>query len=188
MVTLTTGAGAGAKARVGLLPLGAFVGADLAGLRGGEAFAVSFSDDRRPHDICVTAGAAFGVGGGIWINEDSSFHRLRSRSESADCGAIDRLWARDKVYSFDDTDNWWTLDAFQPDDDHVRWDYCTQIEAAVGVGPMLRVAVNAAESVDFLCGWFIVDPLHDDIAGRPRILRLISVTTCPIRGPGSRAN
>lgn len=55
---------------------------------------------------------------------------------------------------------------FNPKEYH----YLTKIEAAVGLGPSLRVAFNPVEFVDFLLGFFNVDLFGDDINAylRPR--------------------
>ncbi|OVE81243.1 hypothetical protein BVY04_03710 [bacterium M21] len=44
-----------------------------------------------------------------------------------------------------------------------HWPYLTQIEAAAGFGAGIRLGVNPGEFLDFLLGWFGLDPYCDDL-------------------------
>jgi hypothetical protein len=140
--TVTAGLGAGAKTRVGPINLGFIFNSEIAGLRGGEFFAIPSESDEEMRGIDLQV-LVFGY-------EASSLTPAMER--------------RDK---FQGTAN---LIVPIPNVGHEMTvrnaPYWTQIDLVAGAGPSVRVGFNPGELVDFLLGWFGIDIYGDDRSRR----------------------
>lgn len=137
--TLTVGAGAGAKARIGPFHAGLFGNMDMAGLRGGTVASKISLDD------------PLGMEGEVSFFSIDVVDGDTTRGKNY-CGVGGPLLSlpNDSVMS-----------TTQLNSRHIP--YFTQIEVAAGLGPTLRAGFNPGELVDFIVGWFNVDLFDDDI-------------------------
>jgi hypothetical protein len=149
--TVAFGVGAGAKARVGPITAGMFVNSDVAGLRGGEAFALTEDFARTPYEATVI----LPVPPIFWEDYVPLFVTDEFRA-SAQQGS------RHKSYhgtSYVPLVAW----VDDPSNASTRWAYNTQIEVAGGLGLTVRLGFNPLELLDFIIGWTTLDILDDDI-------------------------
>jgi hypothetical protein len=149
VLTISVGAGLGARARIGPIETGAFLGSDKAGLRGGEIGAYTWEEFGM---MSAAAGDALVL----------SFEEY-----NPDLGADTTAEQRGKFYSAEGV----CLVSLLEDGDRRSWrvhPYYTQVEAQVGVLGSLRLGVNPGELVDFIFGWCGLDIFRDDVEARKR--------------------
>ena len=136
--TATVGVGIGTKARVGPVRAGLYAGADMAGLRGGEGIV-----DMMPSRMDYVPGAS----------------ELELSLVSVECfmpsKAIDSIRRNKQFLSYGMCS---LSKAFEG-----KFHYYTQIEAAVGLGPAIRLGFNPIELLDFILGWTTIDIFNDDL-------------------------
>lgn len=153
--TLTVGTGGGVEARVGPVQAALFFNRDSAGLRGGEWYramntnAVNF----RSSDV-MEAATPLPV---VLTAAMGAYPFLTSVDKFVPTPGADR---RNKQY-----------EAYGPLVPGLtlgnKAHYYTQIEAAVGLGPSLRLGFNPGELLDLVLGWASVDIYGDDVSGKP---------------------
>ena len=137
--TATTGMGAGAKARVGPVQLGAIANADMLGLRGGKCGDVVW------YETCTRDVLA------PWPRKDGMFGEERfaheaKRDVTNTRGKDFAATAPLPVLGF----------SKQPE-------YYTQIDIVIGVLGSLRLGFNPGELLDFILGWTTLDIYGDDL-------------------------
>ena len=156
--TVCSGIGAGAKARVGSIHVGALLDLPMFGLRGGGAW---FNG--------LTLGGR-GFGGEITAS-DVQFPLYADNVEMFDVReGGDYLDYRHKNFLARGVPIWeGVLPAFPGAVPFIllpernRATYYFQLEAVVGLVPSLRLGFNPLELTDFLLGWTTLDILGDDI-------------------------
>jgi hypothetical protein len=157
--TATLGAGAGTKARVGPLQLGALVTRDVFGLRGGR-IAWWWPRDRASGnvvecDFFILPLFGFGI-------EDFEHEALYEPERHKEFMAMKPLPFAALPLAGDAGPHEWERS-------REYWHYYTQIEAVVALGPSFRLGFNAGELLDFILGWTTIDIFKDDVEKRTRI-------------------
>ena len=146
--TASVGVGAGAKARVGPFTAGMFVNSDVAGLRGGEAFALTENFARTPFEATCTVPIVWEDYVPVFVTDE-----FRATAQQG---------SRHKSYhgtSFVPLVAW----VDDPSNPSTRWAYNTQLEVAGGLGLTVRFGFNPLELLDFIFGWTTLDILDDDV-------------------------
>lgn len=152
--TVAVGVGAGVKARVGPATVGAIANVDVVGLRNGLILDpydanVDLQSLVVPLPPCVADSPPY-------LSFGFEAFQLR-----APCGSRESLgMIAQSGFPFITTtlvsgSNQAPLSA--------RLKYWTQIEAAAGLGPSIRIGFNSGELLDFILGWITIDIYKDDI-------------------------
>lgn len=153
--TATVGIGAGAKARMGPINVGAFGNFDMAGLRGGQC-STCIANDGSPCDLTLTAISMERFDPGCLSNARHKFFISQGFSGLALAGSS----PGDFIFK--------NGDFFPPSFPKTTWNreimpYYTQLEVAVGLLGTVRIGVNLGELLDFILGWTTLDMFGDDI-------------------------
>jgi hypothetical protein len=147
IITLASGVGAGAKARVGPFQLGFFANSDLAGIRNGLPFAL----EEMGHQTIEIVSP---------IPIPSSSCKIQEWLTAADCFRPgERSSKRGKEY---EAIGLWVPFIVYTD----KPGYYTQIEVALGVGGTFRLGLNPGELLDYIFGWVGIDIYGDDIEAK----------------------
>ena len=142
--TATVGVGAGAKARIGPIHPGLFANRDFAGLRGG-VLTHSFN-----------GGGELGVPA---FDIDLTFMGFEGFADN-------RAMDRGNYYCTDYFEPALFYSLEEPFDKRQRIPFYTQIEAAIAIGPSLRLGFNPGQLLDFIFGLTTVDMFNDDLGRR----------------------
>jgi hypothetical protein len=142
--TASYGIGAGAKARVGPLQTGLFVNRDIGGLRGGI---VRARWEPPRNESFAAREEIYVVWGADIFDPDIDLVDKRNK-------VVGDVQLGPIAYPF--YIDWFGNTPRRPQS-------FTQIEAAVGLGPTLRLGFNPGELLDFILGWFHIDIYNDDI-------------------------
>ena len=159
--TVAVGTGAGVKARVSFINVGAFSNADKQGLRGGQYFAVPKDYRRGDMPQEFTSPIPLGKGFVPLCHADQFDHHLPALPNSL-------RHARGKsvnAYSIIPFTAW-------PENRGTKLAYLCQLEAAVGLGGTLRIGFNPGELLDFILGWTTIDIFDDDLERRKQKERI----------------
>lgn len=155
IVTVTAGAGAGVKGRVGPIQIGLMFNCAEAGLRGGEFVAAAPFEKAEagiPKSLDLLF-FAYGIetfnGGPLAPERGKSFHALTVAYLTA---PVPEGWINSKAKR-----------TAEGPAKYSPVPYWTEIEAAVGVGGTLRLGLNPGELLDFLIGWTTLDIFGDDV-------------------------
>ena len=157
VVTLSVGAGAGLKVRVGPVGTGILWNVEGAGLRGGQFYAnfdkknMEYTGMTFPLMILLWGSEASGNLGeesfGLGMRRVARRHKV--------CRKADGMGVAFPLVWFVEAENVYE-----------KWHYYTQVEFAGGVGFTIRIGANAAELADFLLGWTTLDIMADDLAAQ----------------------
>jgi len=142
IITIGTGLGGGAKARIGPIQTGLFADMQMIALRGGQ-FPCGNDGFVLPSNLELEAFVA-GV---------ESFNPKTGRSIAKQ---------RRKSFTAEGGDIPFVMVAKPPGSPS----YYTQIEVAGGLLLNLRLGINPGELLDFILGWASIDVFKDDIEGR----------------------
>jgi len=185
VLTLTVGAGVGAKARVGPVHAGLGFFKDWAGLRGGEAAEIWSGSMDVVFPMLVPCGAPLEKYGPLKIFvmcfdmeilQVSPSAALRGKEFQAfsfipfwvPVVAITANLGGNDDFSVAEGSLHAPADRASRDRIPKPWYYCTQIEAVAGLGGSVRVGFNPGELLDFILGWALLDIFDDDIARKGR--------------------
>lgn len=162
IVSVSVGTGIGAKARVSALSFGLLYEGDVAGIRGGSAFAGHPGDYCYDVQFLTCCNEYFAPPG----SEDrhKRFHAEQRFGIDSDgnAGAGRGVWCLMPPMCLS------PLLPLPPDMKPSALHYYMQIDLVAAVGGGLRVGLNPGELVDFLLGWVGVDFMKDDLAMRRR--------------------
>lgn len=152
ILTLTMGTGAGVKARIGPIQVGALYAYDAFGLRGGRlAWWWSDQADGEVVDIDYLVLPLFGFG-----YETLDHQALRSPARHKDFMTDKPLPILSLPLTTGGYSEW--------DVSRTGFHYFTQFEVVVALGPSIRLGLNPGELLDFLLGWTTLDIYKDDVA------------------------
>ena len=152
ILTVTIGAGAGAKARIGPIQVGALYAYDAFGLRGGRvAWWWRDRADSEVVDIDYLILPLDGFGYEAFDHE-----ALRAPARHKDFLTDKMLPFLSLPLATDGFDEW--------DLSRKGFHYYTQLEVVVAIGPSIRLGLNPGELLDFLLGWTTLDFYKDDVA------------------------
>ena len=145
--TVAGGVGAGAKARVGPLQVGALVNYDRWGLRGGELsglHGLSCSEMVSPLPIPIfeRGKCTMLLAGLDWFHGSTGRTEARRKSYMAFSAYVPVVAIGNRAH------------------------YYTQMEVAAGLGGTLRLGFNPGELLDFILDWTTLDIYGDDLEAR----------------------
>jgi hypothetical protein len=155
VVTVTVGAGLGAKARIGPLHAGILASFDAMGIRGGH---IGGYDTFRTIGWDTTLSCV-----------DAFYCDTTTKQRNKDYTAETYLSAESGKSKFmPDPHGGVPFICVPKCNAGVKPPqscpyYYTQIEAVLAVGPSVRVGFNPGELLDFFLGWFGIDIMNDDI-------------------------
>lgn len=166
VVTVTTGPGLGAKARIGpvhLTPL--LLYADTAGLRGGEAFHVPGLGLDLPHPP-QDVGALWWASS-IWVLTDEP--RLEERGKAHLATPLKLPPEAELFDLLTDTPPFVTMPRLRWPAEKLKVSryptaYHSELELVLALGWGFRLGLNPGEALDFLLGWSRLDLYDDDRA------------------------
>lgn len=152
MFTATAGMGAGAKARIGPMQVGALYNIDMWGIRGGDFGPVPW------YETC-TRDALFPVPA-KWIGYPMAKAGQFGEERFAHSCECDISWQRGKDF---------VADAPLPILGLTKQaEYYTQIEVVVAAFGSIRLGFNPGELLDFILGWTTLDIYSDDLWSKNR--------------------
>ena len=154
--TLTIGGGLGGTARVGPVHTGLFLGADVAGVRGGGVDAIEGESVDLLLGFPGPEGWYFASDEFAVASDDSI---VRDRAKKYDAMGV-------CPFIMVPSDPGQGPPRYVVPNYHGKYPYYywTQMEVIFGLGVSVRAGLNPGEVVDFVLGWFCIDIYTDDLS------------------------